>query len=253
MSVRRRIAGMLLGIATLSLLPLTGAPAHAESAKAAEAPVVTTVGHAFPTPPATVSQTQVTVRITWQATQGSAGVCDYFVYRYRGGSYETSFYATGKFVDQQLIEGYGYQFYVYPIDCNGVWGTGGVSNYFATTRWTEADVQRSGPNWSYKTTTGAIGNRILTNTSKGSSFSVYTCYTNFAWIAQKNPQGGTASVKVDGVQLATVNLYSATVKQRQLVAKTFDSGNGCHTVTVTNTSTGARNQLNVDGLFVQYE
>jgi hypothetical protein len=50
-----------------------------------------------------------------------------------------------------------------------------------------------------------------------------------------------------------VNLYSATVKQRQLVAKTFDVGNGCHTVTVTNTSTTARKQLNVDAIFIQSE
>jgi hypothetical protein len=234
-------------------LSLTGAPAHASSDTADTAAVVTTVGHAFPTPPATVSQSLVTVRINWQATQGSDGVCEFYVERYRDGGWETGFYATGRFVDQQLYAGSGYQFHVWPIDCKGYWGVWGASNYFIPARYSEADVQRSGPNWGYQTTTGAIGNRILANSTKGASFSMYTCYTNFAWIAQKNPQGGTASVKVDGVQLATVNLYSATVKQRQLVAKTFDSGYGCHTVTVTNTSPGARKQINVDGLFIQYE
>ena len=209
------------------------------------------MGHLLPAVPSTVGSSTVPVVLTWQVS--GAGACEYYVRINQNGVLDDSI-VSGKSLTTTASVGSTYQVSVWPLDCSGNFGTPASTNPFHVDRYTEADIGRSGPNWSFKNVANAVGGRIAVNKTPGSSFSFFSCYTNLAWIAQKGPQGGRASVSVDGVPLTSVDLFSATVKDRQLVAKTFDSGSGCHLVTVTNTSTSpTRNQLTVDALYQHAE
>jgi hypothetical protein len=191
MSVRRRIAGAMLALAALSLLPVSGAPARAAAAQD-DLPTVTSVGHSFPPPPATVrGDGTVLVRIPWKATPGSEGICSFSIYTYDAttgvqlGSHHSA-PGSARYFDVHLDplrtdpSPSVYAIAVYPIDCVGDMGIGQVTNPFVVKNVYEGGGFAKRAELELQGDDGRHRQPHPGQQHKGSSFSIHTCYTNFA-------------------------------------------------------------------------
>lgn len=78
-------------------------------------------------------------------------------------------------------------------------------------------VKTSGK-WTAGAVTQALGNNVLSSSVAGTRLTYSFTGTKTAWIAAKGPDRGRAEVWLDGVRVATVDLYAAGTAQGSFVA-----------------------------------
>jgi hypothetical protein len=84
----------------------------------------------------------------------------------------------------------------------------------------------------------------------GSSASIKATMKTIEWVSRIGPTRGKAKVAVDGVTVATVNLYSTTASGPRIVwSKTWSSA-GSHRVTITIAGTVGHPSVIVDEFIV---
>ena len=96
----------------------------------------------------------------------------------------------------------------------------------------------------------AQGGRYRASAQTGAVASYkFTGARDIAWLAVKGPGRGVAYVAINGVRVATVNLYSKTVEPREVVwHRSFESfTNG--TLTIQVAGTAGHPSVDVDSLF----
>jgi hypothetical protein len=136
-----------------------------------------------------------------------------------------------------------------------VQATDGVGN---TTPWTYGPtfrvamnedtnaVNKYGGTWSTISTAAASGGTLRSTTQSGAYVTETFTGVGIAWIAYRGPTRGKARVYVDGVLLATVDLYSATAHGKAVVyAKAWTTA-GTHTIKVVNLATSGRPRIDLD-------
>lgn len=173
-------------------------------------------------------------------------VCAWRVYTYTsnaGGSVSGWKYNSSmRYVD--YIEGYedgGYRYYgMQAADCDGTVGPWRYATAFYPYVDDDDDVSLSGwPSPSYNA--NAFGNALRTKAGLGASAQVFTGYDrNTALYARTGPNGGIATVYVNGAKKGTVSFYSPTEKHRVLVYATGAPDAASRTIRLVMTGKGAK-------------
>ncbi|WP_176731674.1 peptidoglycan recognition protein family protein [Micromonospora rhizosphaerae] len=111
----------------------------------------------------------------------------------------------------------------------------------------EAKATRTGT-WGTYTSSNYLGGSALTATAGGASLSWVFTGRSVSFVATKTSTSGQAHIYVDGVKVSTVDLYSSTVKYRQVVWAKSWTGSGRHTVKIVVAGTSGRPRVITDGL-----
>jgi parallel beta-helix repeat protein len=97
------------------------------------------------------------------------------------------------------------------------------------------EVVFTGGPWSQATSSADSGGAVSYTTGAQSSASLAFSGSSIQWLARRSPKSGTATVRIDGKLVATVDLYSAQARFSQVVFSTSKLGPGTHTIVVTRT------------------
>ncbi|RZU74200.1 N-acetylmuramoyl-L-alanine amidase [Micromonospora kangleipakensis] len=111
----------------------------------------------------------------------------------------------------------------------------------------ESKATRTGT-WGTYTSSNYLGGSALTATAGGASLSWVFTGRSVSFVATKTSTSGQAHIYVDGVKVSTVDLYSSTVKFRQVVWAKSWTGSGRHTVKIVVAGTSGRPRIITDGL-----
>ena len=101
--------------------------------------------------------------------------------------------------------------------------------------------------WSTTTTVYASGGSLKYTKSKGASASLAFTGSSIGWLSYRGPNRGRAAVYIDGVYKATIDLYSSTYANRQVVYTMSWATSGSHTIKVVCLGTSGRPRIDLDG------
>jgi hypothetical protein len=101
---------------------------------------------------------------------------------------------------------------------------------------TDANVRLVGT-WSSTSSANDSGGAVRFSTSPSASAELTFTGSSITWVARRQSTAGIANVFVDGVNVASVDLYNASVQQRQNVFVNTGLGAGSHTIRVVRTGT----------------
>ncbi|CAN5588723.1 hypothetical protein BH23CHL7_BH23CHL7_23070 [soil metagenome] len=132
----------------------------------------------------------------------------------------------------------------------GVWRAWRTSYAFgATPEMANDGVPTLTGNWTHTTIKNAYSEKISYSTQKGAKVRLNFNGRSVSWIASKGPTRGKAYVYIDGRRVATVDLYAARVKHRQVVyRKAFGAYAGPHRIEIEVVGTAGRPRVDVDAL-----
>ena len=166
----------------------------------------------------TLSGTSTRASVTWTSSDSGSGAARYTIQRrVDGGSWTTL--ATGvtkPSYDVTLARTHDYQFRVRAIDVDGNIGsfkTGPVVESRLYQQTSSAFVYSSS-GWATSTADVFSGGSTRRSTADRASARFMATGRSFAWITTTGPTRGMAQVYVNGVSIATVDLYSPTTTYR---------------------------------------
>ena len=186
------------------------------------------------------------IKVSWAATDAGVGVAQYIVQVSKDGGAFTAFYAgTATTKTALFAPGHAYQFRVRATDA-----AGNASAYQTASRRSALIVQSRGTGvnyrpsvWAYVKSASGSGDGYRYSSRKGASVSYAFTGREIVWVAPRNSRSGLASVYIDGVKVASVNLYSASSRTGQQVFKKVFSRSGRHTIKVVVAVNGRRVSL----------
>ena len=208
----------------------------------------------------------VPVRLSWSATDATSGVAKYQLQqrRYASGAWGAwgwvSQGTTVKTLTRQLAPG-TYQFQVRAQDKAGnysAWKLGAsfaVASYQQTSTAAAGKVAYGGA-WATQSLSSHYGGSAKYASARGATASfTFTGGRQVAWVAPKGTNRGYAWVYLDGVKVATVNLYASSAQYRRVVyAKAGLSPTVAHTLKVyvpgTKPSGSTGTRVDIDGFVV---
>ncbi len=100
--------------------------------------------------------------------------------------------------------------------------------------------------WTGASNTYASDDSLNYATVNGATASYTFTGSSVSWVAYRGPNRGSAAVYVDGVQTATVNLYSGTYYAKQVVFAASWGSNGTHTIKVVCLGMSGHPRVDVD-------
>ncbi len=176
----------------------------------------------------TLEATTIPIKLSWSATDATSGVAKYRVQQRKmvNGAWGSWSWVTQgttvKTVTRQFAPG-SYQIRVQAMDRAGNWSywkagvSFGLFGYQETSTASTGKVAYSGT-WSTGSSTEFYGGAVRHTGVGGraSTFS-FTGGRQVAWVAPKGANRGYAYVYLDGVKVATVNLYSSSALNRKVV------------------------------------
>jgi len=202
----------------------------------------------------------VPTKISWSATDLEGEVTRYqFQQSINGGAYENVALpsATTTSTSRTLTPGSNYRYRVRATDDNGntsLFKYGPRFTVDAHQETSSAIAAYSGT-WKAQSISSAYGGAVKYATASGASAILVFTGRNVAWVAPKDTNRGRAEVYLDGIKVATVDLYSPTVLPR----KVLYSANGlnpsvAHTLEVkvlgTKNASSSSTRVDVDAFVV---
>jgi hypothetical protein len=258
------------GVWTISTPALT-AGTHAITARASggvltsaeSAPLSVTIDTAAPTTPvaavrfavAQLGTTTLPVTVSWSASDPGSGISSYLLQRsVNGAAFAAQALATptSTSLTQQLNAATQYRYRVQATDV-----AGNVSAFSAIVTRTISVAQENGSGaiayagtWTTQAVAGAFGGSVRFATATGATATYTFSGNNVAWVTTRASNRGIAQVRLDGVLVATVDLFAAATSPRQLVFQRTGIGAGTHTlqvrVTGTRNAASTGNRIDVD-------
>lgn len=188
---------------------------------------------------------KVPVSLSWTQT-AAGGICseDEYVYDDTTGNYvvEDSSVETSAVFTATI--GDSYEAYIYAYACNGGNEGNGYNSFSAPSLYQEGSASYSA-GWTTANCTCFSGGHVLYSSRKNASATFqYTGY-GVAWVTEKNTNRGTATVYLDGVKVASVNLHNAAISS-EIGASRFNNSYGTHTLKIV----VASGRVDVDGFLV---
>lgn len=162
----------------------------------------------------------VPVRLTWSATDAD-GIASYQLQRSaNGGAFAdvTLPSTTSTAINLHLAPGGTYQFRVRATD-----SLGSVSDWATGTSFTVTADQESSTAltytgaWSTGTASSYYGSALKYQGTAGSKVAIMFTGRSVSWVSTRNTNRGKAEVWLDGVRVATVDLYASTFGARRTV------------------------------------
>jgi hypothetical protein len=194
--------------------------------------------------------TTVPVKLSWTA-EDYDGVASYTLQRSTNGGAWLAVALSSPAATSttlQLQPGKTYRFRVRATDTLGTvgaWATGPASSLTAVQE-SGASIAYTGA-WTSATLAGAFGGSVRHASAAGRLATLTFTGQQVAWVSTSTPARGIATVWLDGVQIATVDLYRSTTVPRSVVFA-ISVPQGPHTlqVRVTGTKGAASTATRVD-------
>jgi hypothetical protein len=221
------------------------------------APVVTAPAASLVPGLAMAANGNVVAKLSWSATDAS-GIASYALQQSVDGAAFTNVALSPKTLtslNRTLVPGSTYVFRVQATDTKGnVSAFAAGAPIVAATRQDKVAGQITFAGaWTTQTVAAATGGTQRFSVAANATATASFTGNSIAWISSKGPNRGRADVYVDGVKVATVNLYNATVAQRSVVfARAVTPG--VHTIQVkvlgSRVAPSTGNQVYVDAFAV---
>jgi hypothetical protein len=227
------------------------APSTPSNAVTPTAPAIEVPSSSFPRP-ATVGTATVPVLESWPADSDLNGICNYDLQeRAAGGAYTdvTLPTPTSTSVMVSLNPSTSYSFQLNVTDCGGIASGWGVQPTFTPLAWQESSTRLAYTGtWKSQSVAGAYGGALKYSTAKNASVSGSFFADSIAWVSETGPTLGKATVYLDGVAVKTVNLYSPTLREAQIVWKQGWSTQVKHAIKIVVAGTAGRARVDLDAL-----
>jgi hypothetical protein len=190
------------------------------------------------------------VRETWVKASDPNGICGYELRQsVNGGPFNGVTLPKPKStsVALSLNPSTKYSFELRATNCLGQSGAWAVQPSFSPLAWQESssDVTYTGT-WTAQSVGSAYGGALKYSTSKNAAVSKTLQGTGVAWVSETGPTLGKATVFIDGVNVKTVNLFSATAQPRQIVWKQEWPSQGTHTIKIVVKGTAGHPRVDLD-------
>lgn len=150
-----------------------------------------------------------------------------------------------------------YKFRVRAQDLAGNWSTWTEGPSFVTSGYNQGHSSVTYPagTWTRVESSGAYGGDLKYATASGARARFSFTGREVAWVAPKGPTRGRAEMWVDGTKVATLDLYSSTGQQRQVVFRRAWATSGSHALVVVLTGTknasSTNTRVDVDAFIVE--
>lgn len=192
------------------------------------------------------------VRLVWPTASDASGIDGYTLQKsVDSGSWTTVMLPspTATTVDLALETGHYYRFRLRATDT-----AGNTSAYVTTANARFARAQESSTavkytgSWSTVSLSGASGGYVRKSATAGNTATFSFSGTSVAWASTKGTNRGIAEVWLDGVKVATVDLYASTLQTARVVWSSGTIAAGSHTlrVKVTGTKNASSSGVRVD-------
>lgn len=182
------------------------------------APVADAPVHGL-TVPSRLTSSSIPISLALAGSDDLSGVKSYQIQMKKGGLKWTWVRsATSHSFTVYLFPGQNYQFRARAIDRAGnvgAWATGTMFKVGAYQEWNSSIVY--GGQWKATRLKEAYANGLRYTSVAGAQANFSFTGSTVAWVAQKSVAGGQAEVYIDGVHVATVDLYSPSKQHRQVV------------------------------------
>jgi VCBS repeat-containing protein len=216
------------------------------SAPTASAPVANLLASSV------LSSGRATVRVGWSGSDTGAGIQVYELDQSTdgGGWSRVSSNLTSASTDRKLATGHNYRFRTRAVDKAGNVGAWVNGVTFRLSRYNEshARITRKGT-WTRVESSVYLGGAARYAKSKGATASFTFTGKGIGWIARKGPNRGKAEILVNGVKVATVDLYAASYQNQRIVWATSWSTTVSRTITIRVVGTNGRPRVDLDALF----
>jgi hypothetical protein len=193
--------------------------------------------------------TSVPVSVTWNGADTGWGIHHYTLQRSRdGGSWATVYRGRATSWTGSIPVGRNDRYRVRAIDKAGnvgYWDTGPTLKARVT-----EDTSSSityGKGWTSVPDATARGGSIHEHSAADIGVRYTATVRDIAWIAEKGPGHGRASVYVDGVLATTVDLEASSDSARRIVYRRHWSSAGSHTIRIVVAGTVGRPVVSLDG------
>lgn len=192
----------------------------------------------------------IPVSVSWPSAQDADGIHHYRLQRRENNAAWTVVPLAeplSQSVLLQMMPGREYRFRVRATDilnALGQFATSSAGTLNLRQEWSSG-IRYSG-GWPTVTSSGLSGGSARFATAAGSSASISFDGTSVAWVTGKGPQRGRARVYLDGISIATIDLYAPTNRSRQIVFARNGLTSGSHTLRIVALGNGASSGTRVD-------
>jgi len=191
----------------------------------------------------------ITTRIPWSGSDLGSGIARYeLAQQTDGGAWTTvSTTLTSPTATRSLSTERTYRFRVRAVDRASNVGAWTYGDTFRVSRFSEGNsrITYSGT-WSTSRSSAFWGGVARASSQAGARASITFTGRTIAWIASMGPTRGKADVLVNGVKVATVDLYSTTARHQQVVWVGTWSSAASRTVSIRVLGTSGRPRVDLD-------
>jgi kumamolisin len=202
--------------------------------------------------PVTVRTPLIPAVESWPTASDPSGICRYDLRdSVAGGPFaEVKFKPpTSTSVALSLNPSSSYRFEVNVTNCLGQSSGWGMQPSFAPIVWQESSQHLTyHGSWATQSLKTAYGGALNYSTATNASVSATFQGTEVAWISETGPTLGSATVFVDGIPAATVDLSSAVFHPRQLVWTQGWSTQATHTIKIVVNGTAGHPRVDLDAI-----
>jgi hypothetical protein len=193
------------------------------------------------------------IRLNWAASTDTGSGIAYYILQQsvNGAAYTTIGHPSATLVDLQLSS--SSKTYRYRVAARD--NDGNVSPYSYSLSFKTISTSESGAamkytrSWPLSSSTAYIGGKAKYSKVTGATATLTFKGNRVAWLSQKGPTSGVARVYVDGKLKATVNLYSATTINKQVVWQYAWTAVTTRTVRVVVVGTAGHPKVLIDQFF----
>jgi hypothetical protein len=213
---------------------------------------VSTAPVARPRTGSALGSTAVATRLTWSGADAGSGIARWDLRIARNGGPWMSVHLPGPLatsLDVSLARTGSYRWQVRAIDAAGnpgAWTSGPLVRP-ALVADSSASVRGL---WLRSRSTLYSGGSTRFATARGASASYTFTGSAIAWVAQRGPKRGVASVYLDGHIVGTVDLRAAATQTRRQVFSYAWPTSGAHTLRIVVAGTAGRPRVEVDAFVV---
>lgn len=192
----------------------------------------------------------VPTAVRWSATDATSGVAAYQLEQSVDGGAWARISLPAPLTTstvRALTPGHTYRFRSRASDRAGLWSgwQHGPTLTPALRQETSAALTWSGT-WTRSAVAGASGGYVRSSTRAGARATFTADMRAVGWVATRSPNRGKATIYVDGVAVATVDLYATSVRPARVVFVRSWTSPGTHAVAVRVAGTAGRPRVDVD-------
>ena len=196
-----------------------------------------------------ISSGRITVRVPWSGSDATSGIARYELLQSTdGGAWTTvSTTLTGPTADRSLASLHTYRFRVRAVDKAGNVGAWVFGTPFWLARYSEFNSAiKYGGSWSTVSSPAYWGGAAKRSGTAGARATLTFTGRSAAWIGRTGPNRGVATVYVNGINVATVNLNTPAYGNQRVVWARNWSTSAARTVTIRVAGTSGHPLVDVD-------